>query len=158
MNISRLGKDTLVIGALAGIVAKLIHDLLGLIIILFFPSFLNCPRIAAGIILTQEQVMQGSFWPILLGFQIDLAVAVVIATVTVIILQKWGTDYYIVKGAMIGVITWALFYIVLSRLLSNVYPAGSVLQAEIAYFTHLVFGISLTWSAVWIEKWLIKIK
>lgn len=133
MNINRLGKDTLIIGALAGTAAKLIHDILGSLIILFYPPFLNCPRIAAGLILTPEQVMQAGFWSTLLGFQIDLVVGIVVAIVTVIILQKWGTDYYIVKGAMVGIVCWALFYIVLSRLLSSVYPDGSILQAEIAY-------------------------
>ena len=45
-------KDTLVIGALAGIGAKIVHTLLGFISISFIPSYLNCTRIAAGLLLT----------------------------------------------------------------------------------------------------------
>lgn len=148
-------KDTLIIGALSGTVATLVQDLLGMMVVyLIWPPFLNCIRIAGGLILKPDQVMEGGFWPILLGFQIDLIVGIVIGVVTVLILQRWGRDYYLLKGAMIGLIAWALFYNVLSRLLSRVYPEGSVLQTQIALLTHLAFGISLTWSAVWFEKWL----
>lgn len=152
MNFDRLGKDSLVIAALAGTTAKVIQDILGLIIIQFLPPYLNCVRIAAGLLLTPEQVMKGGFWPTLLGFQIDLIVGISVAFVTVLALQKWGHDYYIFKGAIVGLISWALFYNVLSRLLSRVYPTGSILQGEISFFTHLAFGITLTWSAVRLGK------
>lgn len=150
-------KDILIIGALAGTVATVVQDVLGFIIIMFLPPYLNCIRIAGGLILRPDQVMKGGFWPILLGFQIDLIVAIVIGVVAVLILEQWGRDHYIIKGAMIGLIAWALFYNVLSRLLSRVYPSGSILHAELAFLTHLIFGISLTYSAVWFDKWFIKI-
>lgn len=146
-------KDALIIGALSGIVATVVQDLLGVIIIyMIWPPFLNCIRIAGGLILTPEQVMKGGFWPFIIGFKIDLIVGIVIGVTTVLILRRWGKDHFIIKGAMIGLITWALFYNVLSKLLSRVYPVGSILQAEIAFLTHLAFGISLTWSAVWLEQ------
>lgn len=155
MNNHRLGMDTLLIGALSGITAKLIHDLLGAIIIMFFlPSYLNCVRIAAGLLLSPEQVLSGGFWPTLLGLQIDLVVGMVVAIVTVLILQQWGKDYYKIKGIMVGLISWALFYITLSRFLSSVHPSGSVLQAQLSFLTHMAFGISLSLSIVWLSRYL----
>ena len=146
------GKDILVIGALAGIMAKVVHGILGHATILVWPTYLNCVRIAAGLLLTPDQVMQGGFGPILLGVQIDFVVGIVIGIVTVLILDKWGYDLYLVKGAMVGLVSWALLYVVLSRLLSQVHPVGSLLYAQIAFFTHLVFGISITQSIVWLSQ------
>lgn len=48
-------KDTLVIGTLAGISAKIVHTLLGFFTISFIPSYLNCTRIAAGLLLTSKE-------------------------------------------------------------------------------------------------------
>ncbi|MFZ5944461.1 MAG: hypothetical protein ACOYVD_10145 [Bacillota bacterium] len=152
MTSHRFKKDTLVIGALAGIIATLVQDLLGLLAIMIWSPFLNCIRIAGGLMLRPDQVLGGGLWPFILGFQIDLVVGIVFGVVTVIILQQWGNDFFILKGAMIGLAAWALFYNVLSRQLSRVYPAESVLQAEIAFLTHLAFGISLTYSVVWLSK------
>ena len=152
MNVNdyRRKNDILIIGTFSGIVAKVIHGILGYIAIQIWPSYLNCIRIAAGLMFSPEQVMAGSFWIILYGMQIDLVVGVVIAIVTILILERWGYDYYIWKGAMVGLVSWVLFYNVLSRLLSRVYPTDSILHGEISFVTHLAFGISLTWSAVWI--------
>lgn len=102
--------------------------------------------------LTFEQVMKGGLGPNLLGLQIDVVVGTAVAFVTVIGLQKWGSDYWILKGALVGLVSWALFYTVLSRFLSHVHPIGSLLQAEISFFTHLVFGISLVGSAIWLSE------
>lgn len=144
--------DSFMIGAIAGLTAKVIQDGIGLIVIMFVPTYLNCVRIAAGLLLTPEQVLSGAFWPTLLGFQIDAIVGMSVGVVTVFGLQTWGDDYLLFKGAMVGLICWALFYTVLSRLLSSVYPVGSILHGEIAFFSHLAFGVSLVWSAVWLGK------
>jgi len=146
-------RDSLITAAFAGTIAKVIQDALGSITIHFFiPSYLNCVRIAGGIILTPEQVLSGGFWPFLLGLQIDLIVGIVVAFVAVNALQKFGTDYYIFKGVIVGLASWVLFYITLSQFLSSVHPTGLILQAELSFLKHIVFGISLTWSAVWFDK------
>lgn len=146
-------EDTLIIAAFAGTVAKVIQDALGMITIHFFiPSYLNCVRIAGGIILTPEQVMSGGFWAFLLGFLIDVIVGMMVAFVTVNALQRLGTDYYIFKGVLVGLASWVIFYITLAKFLSNVYPSGSILHAGVSFFWHIAFGVALTWSAVWISK------
>ncbi|HWI54818.1 MAG TPA: hypothetical protein VNT57_03950 [Desulfobacteria bacterium] len=119
---------------------------------LFMPSYLNCVRIASGIILSPEQVMSGGFWPFLFGFQIDVIVGIVVAFVVVNAFQRFGTDYYIFKGVIVGLASWVLFYVTLSKFLSSVHPTGSILQAELSFLKHIVFGVSLTWSAVWFSK------
>ncbi|KGK91183.1 hypothetical protein DP73_04920 [Desulfosporosinus sp. HMP52] len=150
---NRLGKDTLLIGAVSGIAAKLIQDLLGAIIIMFFlPSYLNCVRIAGGLLLLPEQVLSGRFWPTLLGLQIDMVVGIVVAIVAVLIFQHWGNDYYKIKGVMVGLIAWVLLYSTLSRFLSSVHPSGSILQAELSFLTHIIFGLSLSWCIIWLRK------
>lgn len=150
---AQFNKDTLLIGAVAGTIAKVIQDIIGFIIITFFlPTYINCVRIAGGLLLTPDQMMSGGFWPNLLGFQIDLIVSIVVGIVSVLILQRWGHDYYLFKGAMIGLVSWALFYTVLSQLLSTVNPFGSILHAEISFINHIIYGITLTWVAVWFGK------
>ncbi|MBC2723428.1 hypothetical protein [Desulfosporosinus sp.] len=149
----RFKKDTLLIGAVAGTIAKVIQDAIGFIIITFFlPTYINCVRIAGGLLLTPNEMMSGGFWPSLLGFQIDLIVSIVVGIISVLILQHWGHDYYLFKGAMIGLVCWVLLYIVLSKLLSSVYPFGSILHAEISFIKHITYGIVLTWVAVWFGK------
>lgn len=146
-------KDTLLIGAVAGTIAKVIQDAMGFITITFFlPTYINCVRIAGGLLLTPDEMMSGGFWQSLLGFQIDLIVSIIVGIISVLILKHWGLDYYLYKGAMIGLVCWALFYTVLSKLLSTVYPFGSILHAELSFIKHIIYGIALTWVAVWFGK------
>jgi hypothetical protein len=152
LTIQHSKADTIIVGAIAGLAAKTVHTILGWLVILLYPTYLNCNRIAAGLILTEVQVMQGGFLPFLIGLQIDFIVGMVVAFVTVLVLQHWGRDHYILKGAMAGLVSWALFYIVLSGLLSQVSPDGSMLHAEVAFFTHLLFGITLSLTAVWLMR------
>lgn len=49
--------------------------------------------------------MQGDFWTILVGFQIDLIVGIAISVVAVLVLRKWGTDHSLLKGAMVGLVS-----------------------------------------------------
>lgn len=102
--------------------------------------------------LTPEQVLSGMFWPTLLGLQIDMVVGVVVAIVAVLIFQHWGNDYYKIKGLMVGLIAWVLLYSTLSRFLSSVHPSGSVLQAELSFLTHIIFGLSLPSCIIWLRK------
>ncbi len=145
--------DILLIGGLAGIFAKIVQSIIGYLAILIYPPYMNCIRIAAGLKLTEEQVMAGGLWPILVGIQIDFVVGIVVAVVAVLILQKWGFDYYIYKGAIIGLASWALFYVVLSQFLSRIYPVGSVPETQISFLSHIAYGVAITWSVVWLVNW-----
>ena len=56
------------------------------------------------------------------------------------------------KGAIGGALTWALFYATLSDLLSGLEPSGTVLEAEISLAIHIVFGMAVVYSAWWLER------
>jgi hypothetical protein len=149
----QLSKDSMVTGAIAGIIAKIVQSILGFIIVTFIePTYLNCIRIAGGLILAPQQVIEGGIWPYLLGLQIDFIVGIVVAVVAVLVFDSLGYDYYLLKGAMTGLISWAFFYVFLSQFVSKVHPEGNILQIQYALFTHLAFGISITSSIVWLRK------
>lgn len=136
--------DRFVVGALAGIIASLVRFILGYSIIFFLiPDFLNCTRIAAGIILPPAQVMAGGFWVTAVGLQIDLVVSIVVGLIATFILEYTGAGYYLFKGAVIGATTWSVFYAVLSRFLSQLYPVDSIVAAELSFLIHVIYGIAL---------------
>ena len=144
--------DLLFVSAVAGVIATIVQDLIGSVLIVFIPSYLNCVRIAAGILLPSEQVMVGGLLSTLLGFQIDAVVSIAIGVVTMLLLKYWGHDYYILKGVIVGAFSWVIFYVVLSRLLSQVYPTASALHAQLSFLNHLLFGVVLTWLIVRLRK------
>ena len=87
--------DFFVIGALAGIFSSIIRYILGYIIILFLPDYLNCVRIAASIILDPVQVMAGGFGVTAIGLQIDIVVSVVVSLVALFILEHSGHNFFL---------------------------------------------------------------
>ncbi|NLM52173.1 MAG: hypothetical protein GX197_05070 [Firmicutes bacterium] len=144
--------DFFIIGVLAGIFSSLIRYLLGFSIIYFLPSYLNCVRIAACILLPPAQVMAGGFWVTAIGLQIDMVVSVAVSLVTLFILEYSGFSHYLFKGAIIGATTWSVFYVVLSRSLSQFPPVASILAIELSFLVHIIYGMVLTWTIIRLKK------
>jgi ABC-type sulfate transport system permease subunit len=143
-NQSKPKYDLLILGSTAGIFSVIIKDLLELILTFFIPSFDSSLHLAAGIVLTPEQV-KSDILTLIVGLEINFAVSIVIGIIAALALFRWGFDYWQIKGITLGLLAWVIINVTLAKFMSSIPRPTSILIIELSLLTDLIYGLTVAW-------------
>jgi uncharacterized membrane protein YagU involved in acid resistance len=97
------------------------------------------PIILAEIMLQMEELPLKLSYLLLGGFG-HILFGGILAVGLGLIYLKWGTDFYLIKGAVYGLSSWLVFRVVLCPLLCPQEPVN-LATAVVSLTSHLIYGL-----------------
>lgn len=139
-------RDRITLGMVAGTTGNMVKNALDVLLPLGKPTEVRFSDIAAGIYIPKGEAATRTGR--LLGRLVDYGLATIYGIPTVYLLSYTGRDKHLLKGAMVGVLTWSIG-LGLARTLgvSNIYPLTAKDNLRML-LVHMVGGMATTQTAL----------
>lgn len=139
-------RDRVLLGLVAGITGNLVKNGLDLVVRPPRPGKIGFAEVAGGIFVPRRETASGAGrW---LGRAADYGLAAVYGIPTVYLLSYTGSDGHLLKGALMGVLTWGLGLGVARNVgVSSTYPQSATANLRML-LGHLAGGMATAQTAV----------
>lgn len=148
------GNDIIIVGAVAGLVADGVMDILEAVLVKFKILKYSLDLMAAGMII-QHPVYLKSGLGHLVGYLAGAALSMIVGVVFVYLMKKMGPRWLIVKGMIYGWIVWFLIYggVASGLKVTYLYDYNPV-QALLQLAFHMIYGALIAGVVAKLGNWM----
>lgn len=141
-------KDRILAGSIAGIIGSLFKDLSNFILYKMRVVEHLYAHLAASAHLNEAGIYSPMGY--IIGFVADMITGGAIGVVTILFLDRFGSDYWWYKGCIIGNTVWLFgLGVILNLGTVNLVPREPIFRLT-SLFDHLIFGLAMVYL---IYKW-----
>jgi hypothetical protein len=136
-------KDTIIVGAIAGILGNIPKTILAWLFYILGYLRYTFLHIAAGYFVPAEFL--DNHVSLITGFLADYTMAAFFGFIMYLMLQKFGTDYAVLKGIGFGAFLYMIFYGAFMALDITRASLLTPLPNLLLFFPHIIYGGSTCW-------------